>query len=300
MSTPDRRALLDRAHPELSVRRQCTLLSLARSGVYRPVAATDETDLGPDRRAVPGAPVPGLAPDGADAVAGWRAGEPQAGAAPDAADGDRGARAEARRITLRRGTGGGAAGARGFDRAQPAGRRPHLQDHLEFYFQVACTQPISLFRVMNPFAKALVGARWLLRRDGLGATNHFESCGFIRNRAGVRYPDIQFHFLPLAVSYDGRSLAAEHGFQAHVGPMRLKSRGTVRLRSPDPRHKPRILFNYMSHPDDSPEMRACVRLTREIFAQEAFAPYRGREIQPGAGVTDDPAIDAFLRRRGSA
>ena len=172
----------------------------------------------------------------------------------------------------------------------------NLQDHLEFYFQVACTQPITLFRVMNPFAKALVGARWLLRRDGLGATNHFESCGFIRSRAGVRYPDIQFHFLPLAVSYDGRSLAAEHGFQAHVGPMRLKSRGTVRLRSPDPRHKPRILFNYMSHPDDWTEMRACVRLTREIVAQEAFAPYRGREIQPGAGVTDNPAIDAFVRR----
>src|SRR4051812_13763101 len=98
MSTPDRRALLDRAHPELSVRRQCTLLSLARSGVYRPVAATDETDLGPDRRAVPGASVPGLAPDGADAVAGWRAGEPQAGAASDAADGDRGARAEAEHL----------------------------------------------------------------------------------------------------------------------------------------------------------------------------------------------------------
>ena len=172
----------------------------------------------------------------------------------------------------------------------------NLQDHLEFYFQVACTQPITLFRVMNPFAKALVGARWLLRRDGLGATNHFESGGFIRSRAGVRYPDIQFHFLPLAVSYDGRSLATEHGFQAHVGPMRSKSRGTVRLRSPDPRDKPRILFNYMSHPDDWTEMRACVRLTREIFAQAAFAPYRGREIQPGAGVTDDPAIDAFVRR----
>src|SRR5215210_6011673 len=122
----------------------------------------------------------------------------------------------------------------------------NLQDHLEFYFHVACTQPITLFRVMNPFAKALVGARWLLRRDGLGATNHFESCGFIRSRAGVRYPEIQFHFLPLAISYDGRSLATEHGFQALVGPMRSKSRGTVRLRSADPRDPPRILFNYMS------------------------------------------------------
>jgi choline dehydrogenase len=172
----------------------------------------------------------------------------------------------------------------------------NLQDHLEFYFQVACTQPITLYSVTSPLAKALVGARWLLRRDGLGATNHFESCGFIRSRAGVRYPDIQFHFLPLAVSYDGRSLATEHGFQAHVGPMRSKSRGTVRLRSADPRDPPRILFNYMSYPDDWIEMRACVRLTREIFAQAAFAPYRGWEIQPGANVTSDETIDAFLRR----
>ncbi len=172
----------------------------------------------------------------------------------------------------------------------------NLQDHLEFYFQVACTQPITLYSVTSPFAKALVGARWLLRRDGLGATNHFESCGFIRSRAGARYPDIQFHFLPLAVSYDGRSLATEHGFQAHVGPMRSKSRGTVRLRSADPRDPPRIMFNYMSCSDDWIEMRACVRLTREIFAQAAFAPYRGGEIQPGADVTSDEAIDAFVRR----
>ena len=172
----------------------------------------------------------------------------------------------------------------------------NLHDHLEFYFQVACTQPITLYSVTSPLAKALVGARWLLRRDGLGATNHFESCGFIRSRAGVRYPDIQFHFLPLAVSYDGRSLATEHGFQAHVGPMRSKSRGTVRLRSADLRDPPRILFNYMSYPDDWIEMRACVRLTREIFAQAAFAPYRGWEIQPGVNVTSDETIDAFLRR----
>ena len=173
----------------------------------------------------------------------------------------------------------------------------NLQDHLEFYFQVACTQPITLYSVTSPLAKALVGARWLLRRDGLGATNHFESCGFIRSRAGIRHPDIQFHFLPLAVSYDGRSLATQHGFQAHVGPMRSKSRGTVRLRSADPRDPPRILFNYMSYPDDWIEMRACVRLTREIFAQAAFGPYRGREIQPGADVTSDETTDTFVRRQ---
>ena len=170
----------------------------------------------------------------------------------------------------------------------------NLQDHLEFYFQMACTQPITLYSSMNPLAKALIGLRWLLRHDGLGATNHFESCGFIRSRAGIRYPNIQYHFLPMAVSYDGSSLAREHGFQAHVGPMRSRSRGTVKLRSPDPHAKPEIRFNYMSHPDDWVEMRACVRLTREIFQQSAFSPYRGREIAPGTDVVSDAAIDAFI------
>jgi choline dehydrogenase len=173
----------------------------------------------------------------------------------------------------------------------------NLQDHLEFYFQVACTRPITLYSSMNPLAKALIGLRWLLRHDGLGATNHFESCGFVRSRAGEQYPDIQYHFLPLAVSYDGRGLATEHGMQAHVGPMRSKSRGHVRLISPDPYTAPGILFNYMSHPDDWRDMRACLRLTREIFGQPAMADYRGREIQPGAEVTTDDAIDRFVREK---
>jgi choline dehydrogenase len=173
----------------------------------------------------------------------------------------------------------------------------NLQDHLEFYFQQACTQSITLYSVQGLLAKAAIGARWLLRHDGLGATNHFETCGFIRSRAGERYPDIQYHFLPIAVSYDGKSLASEHGIQAHVGPMRSKSRGHVRLASPDPLAAPRITFNYMSHEDDWRDMRACVRLTREIFAQAAFAPYRGREIQPGADVVSDEAIDEFVREK---
>jgi choline dehydrogenase len=146
----------------------------------------------------------------------------------------------------------------------------------------------------------MIGARWLLRRDGLGATNHFEAGGFIRSRVGVAYPDIQFHFLPLAMSYDGRKLATEHGYQVHVGPMRSKSRGHVRLRTPDPHERPRIVFNYMSHPDDREEMRACVRLTREILAQPAFDAFRGREIQPGDEVTDDAAIDAFVRAKAES
>ena len=173
----------------------------------------------------------------------------------------------------------------------------NLQDHLEFYFQVACTQPISLYSSLSPWSRLLIGARWLLFKDGLGATNHFETCGFIRSRAGVKYPDIQYHFLPMAVAYDGSSLAREHGFQAHVGPMRSKSRGWVRLASANPLDKPRILFNYLSDLDDWTEMRACVRLTREIFAQAAFDRFRGREIQPGRDVQTDAQIDAFIRAK---
>ena len=173
----------------------------------------------------------------------------------------------------------------------------NLQDHLEFYFQVACREPITLFSAMSPLAKLKIGVQWVLFKNGLGATNHFETCGFLRSRAGIQYPDIQYHFLPLAVSYDGTSLASEHGFQAHVGPMRSKSRGYVRLASRDPLEKPKILFNYMSHPDDWTEMRACVRLTREIFAQPAFTRYRGREIAPGDAVQTDEQIDEFIRQK---
>jgi choline dehydrogenase len=173
----------------------------------------------------------------------------------------------------------------------------NLQDHLEFYFQVASREPVTLYSQMSLWRRALIGARWLLTHGGLGASNHFETGGFIRSRAGIRYPDIQFHFLPLAVSYDGSSLAREHGFQAHVGPMRSRSAGWVRLRSTAATDKPTILFNYMSRPEDWVEMRACVRLTREIFAQRAFDRYRGREIQPGEQVRTDAEIDAFIREK---
>ena len=171
----------------------------------------------------------------------------------------------------------------------------NLQDHLELTVQVASRQPITLFSYTGLLGRALVGAEWLMRGRGLGASNHFEAGGFIRSRAGVRYPDIQFHFLPMAVAYDGSALAREHGFQAHVGPMRSKSCGSVRLKSADPAEKPRIAFNYMSHPEDWIEMRACVRLAREIFVQPAFDFYRGREIKPGPKCVSDEAIDAFVR-----
>jgi choline dehydrogenase len=179
--------------------------------------------------------------------------------------------------------------------ADRSGVGENLQDHLEFTFQVASKQPITLFSHIGLFRRALIGAEWLTRGRGLGASNQFEAGGFIRSRAAVRYPDIQFHFLPMAVAYDGSILAKEHGFQAHVGPMRSKSRGWIRLRSADPADPPRIQFNYMSQPEDWIEMRACVRLTREIFAQHAFDPYRGREIKPGAECVSDEAIDAFVR-----
>lgn len=170
----------------------------------------------------------------------------------------------------------------------------NLQDHLEIYLQYAARQPITLYKYWNLFGKALIGAQWLFTRKGLGASNQFESCGFIRSDKGVEYPDIQYHFLPIAVRYDGKAAAEGHGFQVHVGPMRSKSRGRVWLRSADPRDPPRILFNYMSDPSDWEDFRKCIRLTREIFAQPAMAAHVKHEIQPGAAQTD-AELDAFLK-----
>ena len=171
----------------------------------------------------------------------------------------------------------------------------NLQDHLELYIQQACTQPITLYSATGLLGKALIGMRWIAFRSGLGATNHFESGGFIRSRPGVPWPDIQYHFLPLAASYDMQERVRCHGYQAHAGPMRSKSRGTVRLASADPRDAPKVQFAYMSHEDDWTDMRACVRLTREIFAQPAFDPYRGDELAPGEAVRSDDEIDGFVR-----
>jgi choline dehydrogenase len=171
----------------------------------------------------------------------------------------------------------------------------NLQDHVETYVQVRCKQPITLYSALSLPAKARIGLEWLLTRRGLGATNHFESGGFIRSAAGVQHPDLQYHFLPMALRYDGSAPADGHGFQAHVGPMRSTSRGSVRLRSADPKAPPRILFNYMSTEQDRKEMRAAIRLTREIFAQRAFDPYRGEELSPGAAVQSDAEIDAHIR-----
>lgn len=176
----------------------------------------------------------------------------------------------------------------------------NLQDHMELYIQQEATQAITLHSVFNPFSKALIGAEWLLFKTGLGATNHFEAAAFVRSKAGVDYPDIQFHFLPAAVRYDGKAAAKSHGFQAHVGPMRSKSRGAITLRSNDPWAKPEIRFNYMSHPDDWADFRHCIRLTREIFGQSAFDPFRGQEISPGKHIDTDEQLDTFIREHSES
>ena len=176
-----------------------------------------------------------------------------------------------------------------------AGVGENLQDHLEFYFQFRCKQPITLNGKLDLWSKFLIGTRWILTKQGLGATNHFESCAFIRSRAGVRWPDIQYHFLPAAMRYDGNAAFDGHGFQVHVGHNKPQSRGTIRTRSSNVSDKPEIIFNYLQQQEDIEAFRACVRLTREIIAQKAMDPYRGSEIQPGESVQSDEDIDAFVR-----
>ena len=173
----------------------------------------------------------------------------------------------------------------------------NLMDHMELYIQQECTQPITLFPNVSLLGKAKIGVEWLLTHKGLGATNHFETGGHIRSRKGIVYPDIQYHFLPLAISYDGKTLASGHGYQVHVGTKRSKSRGWVRLRDASPTSLPRVRFNYMSHEDDWLEFRACIAHTREIFAQSALAPYRGREMAPGDGRVVQDDLDDFLRQK---
>jgi choline dehydrogenase len=171
----------------------------------------------------------------------------------------------------------------------------NLQDHLETYVQYTCKEPITLYSAVNPWVKAKIGLEWLLFQTGLGATNHFESGGFIRSEPGVQQPDLQYHFLPMAVRYDGNSPSTGHGFQAHVGPMRPTSRGHVRIRSNKATEAPRIVFNYLSTEQDRKEFRAAIRLTREVFAQPAFDRFRGEELSPGPAVQTDAEIDAHIR-----
>ena len=171
----------------------------------------------------------------------------------------------------------------------------NLQDHLEVYFQYHCKKPITLNSKLNYFSMGLIGARWLLFRSGLGATNHFESCGFIRSRNGVEWPNIQYHFLPAAMRYDGKASMKGHGYQVHAGVNRPTSRGRIRINSADAEAKPSILFNYLETERDIQDWRDCIRLTREILNQPALDEYRGDEESPGIEVNTDNQIDAWVR-----
>lgn len=171
----------------------------------------------------------------------------------------------------------------------------NLQDHLEVYFQFHCKKPISLNNKLGLFSKFLIGAQWFFFKSGLGATNHFESCAFIRSDAGKKWPDIQYHFLPAAIRYDGTPSLKGHGFQVHVGPNKPKSRGHVNISSSDPLAVPNIEMQYMTHPDDVSVWRKCIRLTREIIAQEAFDSFRGDELHPGIEIDSDEQIDAWVK-----
>ncbi|MEZ8082613.1 choline dehydrogenase [Enterovibrio norvegicus] len=171
----------------------------------------------------------------------------------------------------------------------------NLQDHLEVYFQYHCKQPITLNGKLGLISKGLIGTRWILFKDGLGATNHFESCAFIRSRAGIKWPNIQYHFLPAAIRYDGKSAVEGHGFQVHVGPNKPESRGHVRITSANPADKPEIVFNYISTEQDKQDWRDCIRLTREILSQQAFDAFGDGEIQPGMNVNTNEEIDTWVK-----
>ncbi|MBA2778852.1 choline dehydrogenase [Billgrantia kenyensis] len=171
----------------------------------------------------------------------------------------------------------------------------NLQDHLEMYIQYECKQPITLYPALKWFNQPKIGAEWLFFGSGIGASNQFESCAFIRTHDAEPWPNLQYHFLPIAISYNGKSAVQAHGFQAHVGSMRSESRGRIRLTSRDPEAAPSILFNYMAKEKDWQEFRDGIRLTREIIAQPAMDTYRGREISPGPDVQSDEQLDAFVR-----
>ncbi|WP_293237179.1 choline dehydrogenase [Paludibacterium sp.] len=172
----------------------------------------------------------------------------------------------------------------------------NLQDHLEMYLQYECTQPVTLYPALQWWNKPAIGVEWYLRGSGIGASNHFEAGGFIRSGTAFDWPNLQYHFFPLAANYDGSNPVRCHGFQCHVGSMRSLSTGFVKLAGRDPRLPPRLRFNYMAQDADWREFRAGVRLTRDIIAQQALSGFRGREIQPGIAVQSNAEIDAFVRR----
>lgn len=171
----------------------------------------------------------------------------------------------------------------------------NLQDHLEMYLQYECKKPVSLYPALKWYNQPAIGAEWLFLGTGIGASNQFEAGGFIRTRPEFEWPNIQYHFLPVAINYNGSNAVEEHGFQAHVGSMRSPSRGRIRLKSLNPHEHPSILFNYMSHEQDWQEFRDGIRITREIMHQPALDEYRGREISPSRNAQTDAELDEFVR-----
>ena len=176
----------------------------------------------------------------------------------------------------------------------------NLQDHLEIYVQYGCSKPVSLYPALKWFNQPAIGLNWLLTGKGLGASNHFETGAFLKSSSSVSYPDLQFHFLPIAMNYDGKQKYKGHGFQVHVGPMKPTSRGSVSLRSSDPFETPRIQFNYNTQADDKSVMRQGIRLAREIISQQAFDNYRERELKPGSDITSDTGLDEFIRQHSES
>ena len=172
----------------------------------------------------------------------------------------------------------------------------NLQDHLEMYLQYQCKQPVSLYPALKWYNQPAIGAEWLFLGKGIGASNQFEAGGFIRSSDEFEWPNIQYHFLPVAINYNGSNAVNEHGFQAHVGSMRSPSRGRIKLKSKDPFEHPSILFNYMSTEQDWQEFRAAIRITREIMHQPALDAYRGEEISPGKALNTDAQLDDFVRQ----
>jgi len=174
----------------------------------------------------------------------------------------------------------------------------HLQDHLEVYVQYACTQPVSVAPGMKMWRRPFIGAQWLFLRSGLGATNHFEAGGFVRSNDDVDYPNLMFHFLPIAIRYDGSAPAGDHGYQVHIGPMYSGARGSVKLKSADPRQHPALRFNYLSTDQDRREWVEAVRVARNILNQPAFDPFNGGETSPGATVGTDEEILTWVAEDG--
>jgi choline dehydrogenase len=171
----------------------------------------------------------------------------------------------------------------------------NLQDHLELYMQYECTQPVSIAPATQWWNKPAIGAEWLFNGTGLGATNHFEAGGFIRSDESVAWPNLQYHFLPIAVRYDGRNASKAHSFQAHVGSMRSPSRGRIKIKSKNAAEHPSILFNYMAHEQDWQEFRAAIRITRDIINQPALDAYRGKVITPAANLQSDAELDEYVK-----